>query len=710
MTAVKISLGLCVNLALACSGVVSGGGTIAVGGQSSVGGATGGNLASSGGTSQAAGGTASGGQANTGGLSIGGHCDDLVETNVLQRWTSGASDVPPAVTTLSSLGPGTALMGQQALRAVTNAGFDFWLRYGFASPADARAYDELRFAIRGLNTTPYGWQGNFPVVVVEDAVGARQTYTPTSQLLNSDGTTWIPIRVPIRGSNTWLLTGGPVDVSRLAAIELHADTWDTGFTLDLDAMSFEKDGAVCPCPVTCSKHGQCAPETYSCQCDLGYSGSDCSACAENYVTTGNGNCGLPVDGSASVWPNSFSKANSDGWLMAHHAEIAELDPKVIVLNFANPATPTMATTLVNSVIAAFAEASRAQGYRNSTNSPQLKYQLAKLIDLRDGVGGRPAPPAGYPYDNSTLYPAKGDRPPSYDPANPPVFGTIDYAALFSAAFAHWYGYPHPSQPGQFLDLCTLVDRGEVHELWLMASGDKLDAGGAEVLETKPLYTVTGNRIESSAERCAGNGCFDSDVPFCGRSLRIGFLNYNRGPGCYMESLSHGLESAMNHRVAPSLSEWFARFAGFDLDVRYGLPFSSWYGLGCPTSPATPCLYYPTSTSAHIVKSDLDRTLEPFDAVCGNVHYPPNGQSDYDINNAAIVESSCADFGGHSGPGGVDQQALVKSNDWMVPYGTLAGDCDGPFLVWWWQNMPSYNSGKTFADGRPMQSVWPFLYY
>jgi hypothetical protein len=637
-----------------------------------------------------------------------GHCGDLIEADILARWTSGASDDPPASTTLSVLEAGSSLLGK-ALRAVTNSGFDFWLRYLYPAAVDVSTNDELRFAVRGLNQTPIGWQGNFPVVVLEDADSARATYSPTAQHLGTSGAAWDAVSVPLRGGPGWQVAGGPVDFTRLAAIEVHADTWDSGFTLDLDAMSFEQAGTSCPCPVACSQHGRCASESYACLCDLGYAGSDCSVCSAGFAAE-NGACALPVDGSASVWPNAYSKANSDAWLMVHHDEIAELRPRVIALNFANPATPTMANDLLNAIIGAFSEASRAQGYRDAQAKPQLLYQLVKLVDLRDGVGGRPAPPSGYPYDNSTLYPATGNRPLTYDAQNPPAFGSFDYASLFSSAFAPWYGYPNPDDPGQYLDLCTLVDRGEVHELWVVASGDKPDAGAAEVLETKPNYTATGNRVDASAERCAGNGCFDANVPFCGRSLRIGLVNYNRGPGCYVESLSHGLESAMNHRVAPGVSEWFARFAGFDLDQRYSLPFSSWYGLGCPTLPLTPCLSYPTPTSARIVEPDLNLTLDPFDAVCGNVHYPPNGQSDYDINNPAVVESSCSDFGRHSGANGADAVSQVTSDLWMLPYGTLAGDCDGPFLVWWWQNMPSYQSLKTFDDGRPMKSVWPFLYY
>ena len=689
---------------------VTGGKSAAIGGGSATGGVVTGGAAATGGAVSTGGAPVSGGQTSADASTPTGHCDDLVESDILQHWSAGAADNPPATTTLSILGTGQALMGQQALRAVTNAGFDFWLRYSYINPVAVTGYDELRFAIRSLNTTPNGWQGNFPVAVLEDAAGARQTFTPTTQLLNSDGAAWVPIRVPLASGNGWQASTASIDLSRLAAIEIHADTWDYGFTLDINALSFEQTGAVCPCPLSCSQHGQCAAGSYTCLCDLGYAGPDCSACADGYTAQPSGTCALTVDGTAQVWPNAFSTSNSDPWLMAHHDDITEIDPKVLVLNFANPATPTMANNLLNSIFAAFAEASRQQGYRDATALPQLHYQLTKLVDLRDGVNGRPAAPAGYAYDNSTLYPATGSRPATYDSSNPPSFGSFDYAALFSASFAQWYNYPDPNQAGQYLDLCTLVEQGALNEVWMVASQDKPDAVPAEVLETKPLYTATGNRVPSSAERCAGNGCFANNVPFCGRSLRIGFVNYNRGPGCFMESLSHGLEHAMNHQVAPALSEWFIPFASFDLDQRYGLPFSSWYELGCTTLPATPCLTYPTQTSAHVQRTNLNQTIDPFDAICGNVHYPPNGQHDYDINNSIAVQSSCENYGTHSGNAGADKLTVVTSDIWMGPYGTLAADCDGPFLVWWWQNMPGYQSGKTFTDGRPMKSVWPLLYY
>src|SRR6185436_18844263 len=110
---------------------------------------------------------------------------------------------------------------------------------------------------------------------------------------------------------------------------------------------------------------------------------------------------------------------------------------------------------------------------------------------------RPPAPPGYPYENSTLYPRK-------DTPNGLVF---DYAAFFAPAFAALYKYPDPKSPGQFLDLCALIDRGVIHEVWIVGSGDVPDTPAAEVLENKQRYTPSGTKISGAFERCAGNGCF-----------------------------------------------------------------------------------------------------------------------------------------------------------------------------------------------------------
>jgi Carbohydrate-binding module family 5/12 len=397
-------------------------------------------------------------------------------------------------------------------------------------------------------------------------------------------------------------------------------------------------------------------------------------------------------GDYHVWPNPVSRASSDPWIVAHHDQIEQLRPNVLVLLYANPGTADGERALVEQITRGLSEGSRSRGYADPAAPVQIDYQLT-FVDLRDGVNGRPPPPAGYPYENSTLYPRK--------PAGAPGWG-FDYARLFTSEYAPNLGYHDAG--GGYRDLCSLVNDGTVHELWVVGSGDVPDANAAEVLGMTPYYTAQGERIPGAVNRCAGNGCFDPEVPFCGRTFRIGWVNYNRGPGCYMHNQGHGIEFGIKDSI-PALRDWFVPFAGFDYDTHYGLPFNNLYAVTC-TQP--PCLAFPTPTHAHFTYGDTPYDVDPFDAVCGNVHFPPNGTAHYDYFNPTPVQSSCTGFGRHQGPGRSDALATVDPSLWSQ-YGQF-GDCGGEFLTWWYQNMPGHGSGQTFADGRPMKSMWPFFYY
>ena len=59
-------------------------------------------------------------------------------------------------------------------------------------------------------------------------------------------------------------------------------------------------------------------------------------------------------------------------------------------------------------------------------------------------------------------------------------------------------------------------------------------------------------------------------PWIGRSLRIGFINSDRGIGCFMESLGHSMEGTANSDTIPYFTRYFNEYAGFDLDKRWGL--------------------------------------------------------------------------------------------------------------------------------------------
>lgn len=400
------------------------------------------------------------------------------------------------------------------------------------------------------------------------------------------------------------------------------------------------------------------------------------------------------DPTAIVWPNADSQAASDPWIVEHHDEIEVMRPRILALNFVNAKTNAEMMTDLDRIVAAIREGTRYHGSTDDQARPFLEPEVAYAIDLRDET-----PPADWPYRNSTLYPRE-------NPAD--GFWSFDYEALFTEEFAAHYGVEDPGQPGRHLTLCELSDRGLVHEVWVYGDADVPDVSAAEILSITPYYDEDGNRLEMPMNRCAANGCFDQEdeIPAaCTRTLRIGWVNNTRGPGCYMESLGHGIEGLARGDTRPYLKPYFEELGGFDLDTRYGLPFDSWYT--CPYSGT--CLSYPTATSVAYDTGTNAGTIDPYDPVCGNVHFPPNGSRHYDVSNSAEVMSTCRDYRRGSGPNSEDVAALVSASNW-AEYQDLAPDCMGAFVVWWWQSFPGRQSGATDDRGEPMKNWWPFLYY
>jgi hypothetical protein len=550
-----------------------------------------------------------------------------------------------AESTLSET-PGTA--GAQGLRLVTEAAFLVTLRYEPSQALTASATDELRVLLRAQNINT-GWQGNVPLVTLEDQTGKRRSYAPPAPLYPTDGELWVEARVPLAGGESYEISGDDIDFSQIRAIELTADTWEAGFRIDIDGLGFVAADVVCQvsCPADCSGRGECSPQKLGCVCEVGAQGLDCATCRDSFALAG-GHCRLEGDQIYDTWPNPVSRVNGDAWLQVHHQEIKTLEPRVLALNFVNPSAPANVETLLEQVVAGFREGSRPMGSEDATAEPGLDYELVDVVDLRDGVGGRPPTPADYAYENSTLYPRR--------PQGEPGWG-FDYAELFSEAFAPRYGFEDPLAPGTFLSLCELIESGRIHELWLVGSGDVPDAAAAEVLEHKQRYDAGRNPLPGSFERCAGNGCFDEDVPRCERSVRIGFVNYNRGPGCYLHSQGHGLESTGHTRVVPALSDW----------------------------------------------------LVPYFSSCGSVHVPPNTSVEYDYGSLAEVPSDCADFGRNVAECRPRQTTPLGATAWQQ-HEALSPDCGGAFLVYWYQHMPGFHSAQLLDDGGEMLSVWPFLFY
>ncbi len=399
----------------------------------------------------------------------------------------------------------------------------------------------------------------------------------------------------------------------------------------------------------------------------------------------------PPDDPADMaeWPNVASRANSDPWIAENHGRIRVMRPRLLVLNFCNNIEMGEALRQVKAIIVAVREGSRYHGYRNVEAPAFLEYAIYRIVDARDP-------------DRKT---GNGRRAP----VKPAVTDTrainCDYGGFFSAALAEVIGVRDPAPPHRFLRLDELVDRGHVHEVWFIADCDGVWRC-LESVEQKPLYDDE-RRIVKGEYRQSGNGG-DPDQKWTGRSVRLACINPTRGPGCFLESLSHSIEGIAHGGAIPYFRKYFYEYGGFDLDRRFGIPAKSLYAIdGRPPER----IEYPDATTLAWTHRGTRGVTRGYQAAGGNVHFTPTGRWDYDLDSPAVVRSTIEHFRLRDGADGKDIAEDWSNARWKdLPVARMAGDCMGPWLVYWRQNFPGLDNRAVDDEGRPMLNWWPFLFY
>jgi len=135
------------------------------------------------------------------------------------------------------------MVGEGSVRLTTDGGFDTCLRY----PGDRLARWNLshRIAIHlwCYAQNEHGFQNFSPWIQLHGPDGCIE-YHPNDELLNGAIGQWIELVVPMEGDAVWSRTEvGNVSLSDIRGIEIHADTWDYGFSLWVDGVGFEMDPA-----------------------------------------------------------------------------------------------------------------------------------------------------------------------------------------------------------------------------------------------------------------------------------------------------------------------------------------------------------------------------------------------------------------------------------------------------------------------------------
>lgn len=198
-------------------------------------------------------------------------------------------------------------------------------------------------------------------------------------------------------------------------------------------------------------------------------------------------------------------------------------------------------------------------------------------------------------------------------------------------------------------VCEKRNSGEIDELWLWGAPW---FGYAEANMAGPgAYDTNGSVIMDTA---------------CEKPLHIMGFNYERGVPEMLEDFGHRVEGTMANAVFYSWTlcgptDW-DKFASVEVD--------------CPGQ-----------------------------AVCGTIHYPPNGEKDYDWSNKQRVNSSCESWKHYPNVG--SNKDLINCSAWN-PTPDCGDDSSRYFIKWWLEHLPRNRGVDKTEYGDFLNNWWPYI--
>jgi len=132
-------------------------------------------------------------------------------------------------------------VGAASVKLVTSRGWDLALNYrpfnDSVSHWNLTDTDTLYFWVKTIKFIPYGFQ--YFSIRIGDIKGNYYKYTASSSLLNNAHLVWKRYQFPLSGNSTFVRSSsGAMSLENTNYVEIHADTWDFGFTLWLDGLQF----------------------------------------------------------------------------------------------------------------------------------------------------------------------------------------------------------------------------------------------------------------------------------------------------------------------------------------------------------------------------------------------------------------------------------------------------------------------------------------